>query len=127
MGFHRNRRIKISVLVATLLLVFLWSSSHLGYINPHVPIWYSMLSITSAMVYKIDKDHARAYQQRIPEKWMHCIDLFGGWPGALIAQQAFQHKTLKASFKTVFWLTVMVNSTVLGLYLKNIIQDRLSI
>jgi uncharacterized membrane protein YsdA (DUF1294 family) len=38
--------------------------------------------------------------------------LFGGWPGALIAQQQFRHKTVKASFQSVFWVTVFVNVAV---------------
>ena len=35
--------------------------------------------------------------------------LLGGWPGALIAQQTLRHKSRKASFRAVFWLTVLVN------------------
>ena len=40
---------------------------------------------------------------------MHITELLGGWPGALIAQQVFRHKTRKASFQTVFWLIVLVH------------------
>lgn len=35
----------------------------------------------------------------------------GGWPGALFAQERFRHKTRKATFQAVFWLTVALNGT----------------
>ena len=40
---------------------------------------------------------------------MHMLDLLGGWPGALIAQQQSRHKTVKASFQAAFWFTVLAN------------------
>ncbi|WP_147463771.1 DUF1294 domain-containing protein, partial [Pseudomonas amygdali] len=33
----------------------------------------------------------------------------GGWPGALLAQQVFRHKTRKVSFQIVFWLIVLAH------------------
>lgn len=43
------------------------------------------------------------------------LAVLGGWPGALAAQQALRHKTRKQPFRTVFWLTVVVNCAVLAL------------
>ncbi|GAA4031011.1 hypothetical protein GCM10022212_31900 [Actimicrobium antarcticum] len=40
---------------------------------------------------------------------MHLLALSGGWPGALIAQQIFRHKTVKEEFRQVFWITVAAN------------------
>lgn len=37
------------------------------------------------------------------------FELLGGWPGALIAQQKFRHKTRKVSFQVVFWAIVLVH------------------
>ena len=37
------------------------------------------------------------------------MDLLGGWPGALLAQQQFHHKTIKQSFQQAFWITVVAN------------------
>ncbi|MNM87212.1 hypothetical protein D3C81_993870 [compost metagenome] len=37
------------------------------------------------------------------------IALLGGWPGALLAQGLFHHKTSKRSFQRVFWATVVIN------------------
>jgi len=37
-----------------------------------------------------------------------------GWPGALIAQQALRHKSKKTSFRTLFWVTVLINCAFLS-------------
>jgi uncharacterized membrane protein YsdA (DUF1294 family) len=34
------------------------------------------------------------------------VGLAGGWPGALIAQRLFHHKSKKVSFQGVFWFIV---------------------
>jgi uncharacterized membrane protein YsdA (DUF1294 family) len=36
---------------------------------------------------------------------LHALAPLGGWPGALLAQRLFHHKTLKMSFQLVFRLT----------------------
>lgn len=36
--------------------------------------------------------------------------LLGGWPGALLAQQVLRHKSAKAEFRQVFWVTVLLNA-----------------
>jgi len=40
---------------------------------------------------------------------LHLLSLLGGWPGALIGQGLFRHKTSKQSFQFMFWLTVAIN------------------
>jgi uncharacterized membrane protein YsdA (DUF1294 family) len=42
------------------------------------------------------------------------IALFGGWPGALVAQRVLRHTSSKASFQATFWATVLINCGVLG-------------
>lgn len=70
---------------------------------------YVVFSGLSVLAYRADKAAARKGAWRTPEKTLHMIDLLGGWPGGLIAQQAFRHKTAKQSFQLVFWLSVMGN------------------
>ncbi|MBB4011069.1 DUF1294 domain-containing protein [Niveibacterium umoris] len=70
---------------------------------------YGLLSIVSAATYARDKRAAFRGARRTPEATLHLIDLAGGWPGGLLAQQLFRHKTRKVSFQIGFWLTVVTN------------------
>lgn len=70
---------------------------------------YVALSIVSWLMYGSDKSAAGREARRTPEAHLHVIDLLGGWPGALIAQQMFRHKTIKPSFQFAFWTTVALN------------------
>ncbi|HEY1029436.1 MAG TPA: DUF1294 domain-containing protein [Pseudomonas sp.] len=67
---------------------------------------YMLASLASFMQYWLDKRSAQSGGRRIAENTLHLVELAGGWPGALIAQQIFRHKTRKASYQTVFWLIV---------------------
>jgi uncharacterized membrane protein YsdA (DUF1294 family)/cold shock CspA family protein len=70
---------------------------------------YAGMSALSFFVYWMDKSAAGEGARRIPENTLHLFDLLGGWPGALIAQQSFRHKTAKRSFQIVFWASVVAN------------------
>ena len=63
------------------------------------------------MLYGRDKAAARGGLWRTPEITLHLVSVAGGWPGALIAQRVFRHKTRKQPFRTVFWCTVVANLT----------------
>ena len=66
-------------------------------------------SLVAFVVYWADKKAAVAEQWRTQENTLHLLALIGGWPGALLAQQLLRHKSSKASFQFVFWLTVAIN------------------
>lgn len=81
----------------------------------HLPAWIEwpylfgasgLASIFSYVAYRSDKRRAEEGSWRIPESTLHLADLLGGWPGGLIAQRQYRHKTAKTSFQVVFWLTV---------------------
>jgi len=74
-----------------------------------IAIAYAGMSFVSYLAYWRDKDAAGEGAQRIPELKLHFFDLLGGWPGALVAQQQFRHKTVKASFQSLFWVTALAN------------------
>jgi uncharacterized membrane protein YsdA (DUF1294 family)/cold shock CspA family protein len=74
---------------------------------------YLGASLITFTVYAWDKSAARKGAWRIQEGTLHMLSLLGGWPGALIAQQTLRHKSKKASFRAVFWVTVTVNCGVL--------------
>ncbi len=69
-------------------------------------VLYPAASLLSVFLYWNDKRKARNNTWRTPEKWLHVVELCGGWPGALVAQQAFRHKTRKLSFQLIFWAIV---------------------
>lgn len=75
---------------------------------------YVVLSGVSYLMYRSDKTAAGRDESRTPESALHWADLLGGWPGALIAQQQFRHKTIKKSFQFVFWMTVAFNLAAVG-------------
>lgn len=72
------------------------------------------LSAVTYIMYWLDKFAAQKNGQRTPESALHLFGLAGGWPGALIAQQQFRHKTIKQPFQTIFWGTVLINVTAIA-------------
>jgi uncharacterized membrane protein YsdA (DUF1294 family) len=70
---------------------------------------YCLLSGITFITYLLDKSAAQAGRWRVPEKTLHTLALAGGWPGALLAQKMFRHKTSKKEFQLVFILTVVLN------------------
>ena len=79
-----------------------------------VPVLYGAASLVAFAAYGIDKSAARRGATRISEQTLLLLGLVGGWPGALVAQQLFRHKTRKRSFRRAFWGTVGVNILVLA-------------
>lgn len=79
-----------------------------------VLVVYAVLSLVSFAMYGRDKAAARKGMRRTPEMTLHLVSVAGGWPGALVAQRLFRHKTVKQPFRTVFWCTVAVNCLVLA-------------
>ena len=76
---------------------------------------YLSASVAVFLLYGWDKAASMSGQWRTRESTLHILSLLGGWPGALLAQRVFRHKSRKHSFKAVFWLTVLANCV--GLYL----------
>lgn len=70
---------------------------------------YLLASLASFLQYWLDKRSAQTGGRRTAENTLHLVELAGGWPGALVAQQTFRHKTRKASYQTVFWMIVAVH------------------
>jgi len=78
-----------------------------------VPLWviplYVVASVVAFLAYWTDKRAAQAGNWRTPEATLHLIEVLGGWPGALIAQRVFRHKTRKTDFQLMFWAMVVLN------------------
>lgn len=78
---------------------------------------YITASCIAFFVYGRDKSAARNGKWRISEHTLHVIGFLGGWPGALLAQKFFHHKSRKVSFQVVFWITVIGNCALAGWFL----------
>lgn len=95
-----------------MVLVFV-ASLAIGVLVDVVPwwlaAWYAAASVVTFVAYGLDKAASQRSAPRVPEQTLHLVDLAGGWPGALVAQQLFRHKTRKRSFRRAFSGTVVVN------------------
>ena len=67
------------------------------------------LSLITFILYGYDKAQACSFGWRVRERTLHALEFLGGWPGALIGQHFFQHKTTKLSYQIMFWLIVVVH------------------
>jgi len=103
-----------SITFACLFIGLLLITSVMGYIPKSIVIFYLGVSIFTYFVYAFDKSKAKRGVWRTPESTLHTLSFVGGWPGAAIAQQALRHKSKKKKFRTVFWLTVIVNCSALA-------------
>ncbi|MFV0576622.1 MAG: DUF1294 domain-containing protein [Vibrio sp.] len=72
-------------------------------------IYCLILSLITFVFYWKDKRAAIKGEWRTPEKTLHLLAFLGGWPGALIAQRVFRHKTSKFQFQFIFWIMVILN------------------
>jgi len=76
----------------------------------HLTTIYLVTSSLAFAAYGIDKAAAIGGGWRIPEAFLHLLGLAGGWPGALVAQRLFRHKSRKVSFQVAFWVVAALNS-----------------
>lgn len=71
--------------------------------------WYWGLSVVTWAVFGWDKWSAQQGRRRVPENTLHGLALLGGWPGAVVGQQQFRHKTQKQPFKALLWIAIVIN------------------
>lgn len=80
-----------------------------GNISQYLLWLYAGASVITFIVYAVDKSKAKRGVWRIKESTLHLLAVFGGWPGAALAQQILRHKSHKKKFRVVFWLMIIVN------------------
>lgn len=92
-----------SWLTNVLIVAPLMLSGYLLLAKNPIPFFsYVFFSILTMLLYGADKAHAATKSWRVPEIYLYILELLGGWPGALMAQNQFRHKTRKSVYQFVF-------------------------
>lgn len=98
-----------SLAPVVLLIAAYFVADQVWFLPAWLPWLYIIASVVTFVAYAIDKAQARRGGRRISEKVLLLLGLAGGWPGAIVAQLVFRHKTAKRSFRVPFWITVVLN------------------
>jgi uncharacterized membrane protein YsdA (DUF1294 family) len=97
----------VAVLLSSLLM---WGTS---LSCPWVVAMYLAATVLGSAVcflaYGLDKRRASADRWRISEATLQWLAFLGGWPGGVLGQRMFRHKTQKLGFQFTFWLIVSLH------------------
>lgn len=94
--------------LSVLLVLPMWANFKLPIAPWWIPLAVLPVSAAAWMLFRHDKKLAVAGKWRNSETELHGLELFGGWPGAFLAQQKFRHKTRKLSYQAIFWAIVFL-------------------
>ncbi|MFN7055287.1 DUF1294 domain-containing protein [Hyphomonas sp.] len=104
-----ERGARLLVIPAFAVLVIALATYPSIAISPNWWIVYGVASLACFIGYALDKRAAEHRNWRVSETILLLVGVVGGWPGAILAQEIFRHKTKKISFRTLFWMSVAVN------------------
>lgn len=76
------------------------------------------INIVTIIAYYVDKRAAIRHKWRVPEKTLHTLEFLGGWPGAIVAQKLFRHKTKKQSYQSTFVWVISAELAIIYFILK---------
>jgi uncharacterized membrane protein YsdA (DUF1294 family) len=74
----------------------------------------AVTSLVSFVTYGIDKRRAATGGRRVPERALLLLAFLGGWPGSVLAQRHFRHKTRKVPFLAAFWVVTALHLILVG-------------
>jgi uncharacterized membrane protein YsdA (DUF1294 family) len=81
-----------------------------------------LCSLVLFLLYGWDKRQSQKEgRRRISEAALHRLAIFGGWPGGVLGQQVFRHKTEKVSFRLKAGVILFVHFLILLYALRNIL------
>ncbi|PKH11432.1 MULTISPECIES: DUF1294 domain-containing protein [Planomicrobium] len=78
-----------------------------------ISAYIAILSLMALIMMKIDKRQAQKRGQRIPEKNLWRVALFGGGIGAYMGMMAFRHKTKHTNFRIGFLMLALLQAALL--------------
>ncbi|NKQ41632.1 MAG: DUF1294 domain-containing protein [Sulfurovum sp.] len=99
----------LSIFSITIFYLMLFYFIKEGILQIYIIPYYLIISIFTFFIYSQDKDYAQNGSWRVSENTLHLLSIFGGWSGALIAQNKLQHKSSKTGFQIIFYLTILLN------------------
>ena len=109
--FENNRQLfTVCAMAPHILLAAAWL---IGKVPTVLPLWYIIFSLMAFAAYAKDKYAAENGSWRTPENTLHLLSLFGGGVGAWLAQIWLRHKSKKTEFRRIYWLTVLINLSLL--------------
>jgi uncharacterized membrane protein YsdA (DUF1294 family) len=93
----------LSATAAILLFLSNGFNTHLAF-----AVWLVCINLVTFAYHGYDKRQAMHDGWRVPELVLHLLAVAGGSLGAFAAMRLFRHKTIKGSFRFVFWVIVVV-------------------
>ena len=115
--FEAGQKKRLFVGVGFYLVLILLAAMHkLSWL---VVGWYAVLGLVTYLMYAKDKAAAQRNEWRTPESTLHFLSVFGGWVGAMVAQNYLRHKSQKVDFRMTYYLTVLINLAGLLVLLTN--------
>ena len=109
--FHASVALALGLLgAAALLLVFRPTPTWAIYLGA----WLFSINVVAFGYYGYDKGQARRTSRRVPEVVLHGLSVAGGSLGAYAGMQLFRHKTIKGSFRLLFWFIVAWQAALLA-------------
>jgi uncharacterized membrane protein YsdA (DUF1294 family) len=70
--------------------------------------WLLAVNVVAFCYYGWDKMRAIGERSRVPELVLHGLAVAGGTVGAYAGMRLFRHKTVKGSFRIIFWFIAVV-------------------
>lgn len=80
------------------------------------PLWAYLIALNGATVvaFLIDKQRAQRSLGRLPESFLHVLELFGGTPASFAMQRIIRHKNRKKPYQWTFYGIVFLQAITLG-------------
>ncbi|ALS80313.1 DUF1294 domain-containing protein [Planococcus kocurii] len=75
--------------------------------------YFAIVTAMAFVMMKVDKSQAQRHGQRIPEKNLWTVAIFGGGIGAYLGMMAFRHKTKHTNFRVGFLILALLDILIL--------------
>ena len=90
------------------------------YVMTAYAAFYIVMSIIAIALYGVDKHRAKkGVGDRIKEKTLLFVTVYGGAAGAFIGSEAFRHKTKKGYFTFIIVLSMILQTAALAVLILN--------